>query len=54
MSILLPNNKAEKFARLDMLVNQGSISYKQALQAYIQYCRLYDARCTKLQGNLTK
>ena len=39
MSIGLPNNKAEKLARYNMLAKQGSLSYKQAKQAYRDYLR---------------
>jgi len=42
MSISLPSNKAEKRARLDMLVKQGSISKAMADKLYADYCELYD------------
>jgi len=37
MSIKLPNNKAEKLARYNMLVKQGSVTIEQAKQAYRDY-----------------
>lgn len=42
MSISLPTNKEDKRARLNMLVEQGSISVIQANKLYTDYCRLYD------------
>ncbi len=37
MSISLPNSKAEKLARYNMLVKQGSLTIEQAKQAYRDY-----------------
>ena len=42
MSISLPNNKEDKQARLNMLVEQGSITWQKAMRLYWHYCRLYD------------
>lgn len=42
MSISLSTNKEEKFLRLCILAEQGSISWETAILLYIQYCRLYD------------
>lgn len=42
MSISLPTNKAEKWLRLSMLAEQGSITWSQAILYYIQYCQLFD------------
>lgn len=43
MSISLPTNKAEKWARYEMLIKQGSISHAQACEFYLDYLsRLFD------------
>jgi len=42
MSISLPNNKADKKARYNMLVKQGTISYMLAELLFVNYCRLYN------------
>ena len=42
MSISLPTNKEEKFLRLCILAEQGSITWEQAILLYTQYCKLYD------------
>jgi len=45
MSISLPTNKAEKWARYEMLVKQGSISKEQAYTYYLDYLsRLFDEK----------
>ena len=37
MSISLPTNKAEKWARYKMLIKQGSMSWQEAVRAYKYY-----------------
>jgi len=39
MSIAIPNNKKEKWARYQMLIKQNSMTYIQAKAAYIKYLR---------------
>lgn len=39
MSIALPKNKEEKWARYMMLVDQGSMTYAEAETAYIEYLK---------------
>lgn len=40
MSIALPDNRQEKWARYRMLVRQGSMDYVTAVTEYVRYCKI--------------
>lgn len=43
MAAILQTNKQEKWLRVSMLARQKSITWREAILWYLQYCRLYDS-----------